>query len=477
MKKKFVRDISASTVQVLLNQLAGVVIFYITSRYLDKKNFGELNWSLAVLMTGFNILGFGIDQIIVKKVAAKNDAALLLRLYLGHVLFTGILFYLLLIICQQLFPLFFNTHNLLLMLAISQLFSFFSSPFKQLATGEERFRLLMYLSVTASIIKAVGLIVLLTVAVITPFGVIALFMAGSFIELLVCLYFYRSIAQKPLIGMWKIEYFNLIRESLPQLGSVIFNSAVARFDWIFLGLLSTSVILAEYSFAYKVFELSSLPLIVLAPLLLPRFTRFFNDKPDENQFSKTAELAVLLRMEMIIASLIVLILNIIWTPVIDFVTNNKYGAANAVNIFILTACMPFLYINNFMWTVNFAQGRLHRIFWIISTTFLINVIGDILLIPFLYGKGAAIAYFIAIVIQTVLYLQRTKTSFSLFNKLWQSLLFAAGGALISGFAAFFLFRPTGLRLLCSLSIFVLILLAGKQIRRNDWLILKKTIGI
>jgi O-antigen/teichoic acid export membrane protein len=68
MRRKFLHDISANSFQVIINQVCGLAIFYVLSVYFSKNDFGEINWSLAVLLTVFSILSFGIDQIIVLQV-------------------------------------------------------------------------------------------------------------------------------------------------------------------------------------------------------------------------------------------------------------------------------------------------------------------------------------------------------------------------------------------------------------------------
>ena len=118
MKKKIVRDISANSLQVIINQLSGILLFYFCSKFLDKNTFGELNWSIAVLITAFNILGFGMDQLTVRKVAAGGDVAALMRLYLLHVLFAGLGFYLLLLAGGLLFADFYRSHHLLVALGV-----------------------------------------------------------------------------------------------------------------------------------------------------------------------------------------------------------------------------------------------------------------------------------------------------------------------------------------------------------------------
>jgi O-antigen/teichoic acid export membrane protein len=477
MKNKFVRDISASTLQVVINQIAGIVIFYITSRFLDKNSFGELNWSAAVLATLFSILGSGIDQIVVHKVASKKNTESLLKIYLVHVFLTGSAFFIGLLITRIISPSFYNIHSLLILLSISQLLNFFSLPFKQIATGEEKFKLLFYMSTCANIIKSLGLILLMQFENVQILHVIFLYIFSTAVELTVCFLFRKNLASGTLSGKWnKFHYYDLIKESFPQLGSVIFNSAVARFDWILLGLLSSSIAIAEYSFAYKVFELCTLPLLILAPLLLPRLTRYFSIT-EEIPEGKIKDLYTLIRVEMIIASLIIMLLNVAWMPFIDWITHGKYGAVNIVNILILSACIPFLFLNNFMWTINFAQGKLKSIFTIIGITFLINILGDLLLIPYYSGRGAALAYFVAIVTQTIIYLSKTRIDSMSLRKASYPLIYCMTIALVSGLTSRFFFHEVFIQMIFSVVLFLILLLSTKQVRPSDMTIFKRILGI
>ncbi|MDR3712751.1 MAG: oligosaccharide flippase family protein [Puia sp.] len=476
MKKKFTRDISANTFQVVINQLAGLLIFYFCSKFLDKQTFGEINWSIALLITAFNILGSGIDQVTVRKIAAGHSPDSLMRLYLLHVLFTGLIFYLCLLLGALCFPGFFRTHTLLIALGISQFFIFLSTPFKQVATGKEQFKTLLFMSTCSNIVKAIGVPLLVMTNHLTVRLVLAIFIAGATVELILCAYLSKALLKKSAaVPFDRKNYRELIRESLPQLGSVIFNSAVARFDWILLGFISTAVVLAEYSFAYKIFELSTLPLLVLAPLLLPKFTRLFHDGSRPDLLAGDKGFMVLLRIEMILSAFIALLLNMLWEPFVDQITGGKYGRVNVTNIFILSACMPFLYMNNFLWTVNFAKGQLKRIFFIIMVTFGVNVAGDIVLIPFLQGRGAAIAYLAAIAGQTVLYIGGTKIAH--IHKAWQSMLLCSGAALAAGCLANRFFTDALARVAISSILYILLLVLAGQLRSSDWKTLKTTIGI
>ncbi len=475
MKRKFIHDISANTLQVIIFQCCGLIIFYLLSTRLGKNEFGEINWSLAVLLTAFGVLSLGIDQITIKRIAAGNDAGRMLSTYILHVLLAGLLFYTFLWIGRSIFHSFFQQHNLLLLLGIGKLMIFFSTPFKQLATGLEKFRPLLFMAVSSNVLRSIALLVFAAFNQLDLYVIVIIFIAGDFAELLICFFIMKRIIKVPVKLKWnKSAYTGLVKEALPQFGVAIFTSALSRLDWIFLGLLASNVILAEYSFAYKVFEAATLPMLIIAPVLIPRFTKLFHPAADEIPVTKVNDLFVLLRLEMIIASLVALVLYILWVPVIDGVTENKYGAVNQQTILLLSVSMPFLYFNNFLWTVNFAKGRLKMIFYVFLISFLFNLAGDIILIPFFKAEGAAVAYLIAIIAQSVIYLKQTKLEGLRKNS--YALLLCPALAILSGILATMLFNSVWIIFLSALFFYALFLYFTKQIQVNDWLVFKRITG-
>lgn len=404
MKRKLLSDISANSLQVIINQLFGLLIFYVLSTQLSKEFFGEINWSLAVLLTLFNILSFGIDQVIVKKIAAEENVGGMLAAYTMHVVVSGITVYALLFTGSFLFPGFFSIHNLLLLIGIGKLVLFFSSPYKQLANGLEKFKALLFMSTCSNIVRGTGLIILALTKQVSITTVVIIFIAGDIAEFIVSLLITKYQLKIPLAGKWKRRnYTALIKESLPQMGVVLFTSALARFDWIFLGLFSTTVILANYSFAYKVFEVATVPLLVIAPILIPRFTKIFKQQDNTVFIQKKEVLLALLRYEIIVSCAVAVALNIIWIPVVDLITQHKYGAVNKWTILLLSASMPFLYFNNFLWTISFAKGDLKAVLRIFFICFIVNTAGILLAIPFFNAEGAAAAYLFSIILQSVLF--------------------------------------------------------------------------
>jgi O-antigen/teichoic acid export membrane protein len=460
MKQKLRRDLSANTLQLILTQVFGLGIFYILSTSLDKAAFGRVNLVLAILLAAFNILSMGIDQLIIKKVASGNDAGKMVSLYLYHVLFTGLTFYGILLLGKVLFSQANTTYSLLLLIGIGKLMIFCSTPFKQVSSGLERFKVVAYMSVGSNLARCAALLVLALLHLVSLQAIVVIFIAGDVLEFLACVLLFKYHVKVPLTAAFsKMAYLQLLREALPQTGVVIITSALARFDWVFIGLTLSAIKLAEYSFAYKVFEVSTLPLLAIAPLLIPRFTKLF-----QNSDASTAKLNVLIKTEIMIAALVGLLLNVCWAPLIDVLTGGKYGAVNVRTIFLLALCMPLLYVNNFLWTIFFAKGQLKMILHSFVITLVVNVLANVILIPLYNNEGAALAFLLSCLAQTVFYLKKNQLA-SLANIPYM-LLVCVSCALGAGFITTRFIANVWLALPVSVVIYVLLLILTRQIKAD-----------
>ena len=461
MRRTLIRNLSANALQLIINQLAGLVIFYIISKNLDKDSFGEISLALALMLAIFNILSFGIDQIAVRKLASGENPQNILPVYLCHVLITGFAFYLLFFLGQFLFtsP---NAYDVILFIGAGKLMIYFSTPFKQSAIGLERFKLFASISVVSNLVRATGLIVLAFLHQITLTNVIIVFVGGDVLELITGVCLFTLSAPIPISIKWnKSQYAALIKESLPQFGVTVISSALARFDWIFIGIVLSTVKLAEYSFAYKVFELSTMPLLAIAPLLIPWFTRLFKDgnQPDIDK------LKFLARIETVIAAFTIVLINICWAPAIDDITDGKYGLANVHTIFILTLCIPLQYLTNFLWTVNFAKGQLRMIFHAFAITLIVNIVGDVILIPIFKNEGAAFAYLGGYIAQTGFYVY--KNDMRELNKSLYPCIICTACACVSFWGARFMFSNVWMAVCGSVLNYVVLLLAMRQLKPGD----------
>lgn len=393
------KNLSANLIQLVLNQLSGVVVFLVLSGSLSKRQFGDFNWALAVLLAGFNLLTMGIDQLMVRKIAMLEDEVKATGLYLTHVLISGLCFWGVILLLWLFLPFHPQQLYLLLMLGIGKLMIYFSGPFKQLANGKERFRLLTIMSIGSGLVKCFALLAVWQLRLFNLELAAGIFVLAETIELVISIVICKFYLKTPISLSFDLgAYVALIKEARHQAGVVLFTSALSRFDWIFIGLFLSSVSLAEYSFAYKIFEVSTLPLAAIGAVLLPRFSKLFG-----GQTSFAPALFNLLDWEIAFAVLTALVLNLCWRYFADPFTGYKYGAVNAQVILILSLSIPFLYINNFLWSIAFARGRTKLILQIFAVTFGVNLTADLLLIPLLGNAGAALGYLMAIAVQSILF--------------------------------------------------------------------------
>jgi O-antigen/teichoic acid export membrane protein len=406
LKKKLIKDISANTVQAVTTNLFGLIIFYITSRYLSKSDFGEFNWSMAVGSTVIAIASLGLDLVLVKRIALGKNVLVMSGIHFFHTLIVGVVLSSIIFLAQLLVPALKTSHPLFFFIFLNLALANIANSFKLCLNGLESYRKLAILALCTNIFKLVLIIILYVTARFNVFSIIFAYAAASLLEFLVGYFFMSSSLSarvKPLLIVSEYKYF--ILESLPQLGVVLFDSALARIDWILLGIISTVSVTAEYSFAYKVFELSRLPLLIIAPVLLTRFSKMFeNGLSDPHKESIT----LFVKLELFVIMIIPILLISSWSPLIDYFTNDKYGAVNEINFIVLSICVPFSCLINFLWTMGFVQGQLKSIMFITITVSVLNIIANALLIPFYGSFGASVAFLICTLIQFLLYLKKIK---------------------------------------------------------------------
>src|SRR4030081_3560444 len=88
-------------------------------------------------------------------------------------------------------------------------------------------------------------------------------------------------------------------------------------------------------------------------------------------------------------------------------------------------------------------------------TFLVNIAGDIILIPFFKNEGAAFAFLAACFVQTIYYLK--KNTINELKHIWHSLFFCTICALFSGFASRILFANSWLIVPLAIAFYIILL--------------------
>lgn len=463
-KKKLFKDLSASTIQTSITQLAGLMIFYLMSRYISKDDFGAYGWATAVGITIISIGSLGLDLVLVKRIAAGQNARLMASIHFFHTLLMTIVLLPLLLLLQILFPTFINYHPIFTLVVLQLTLTNIANSFKFSLSGLESFKQLAIISVGFNFFKLFLTIGLLIGRLFSIKNIVIGFILSALVEIIlsytyICKHF--NIKLKPAYN--QSTYTGFIKEALPQLAIVIFDSALARFDWILLGIFSTSSITAEYSFAFRFFELMKMPLLILAPVLFTRFSKLIRQESPINE-DKKASIQQFYNIELFISFLIPVFMICAWSHAIDFVTDNKYGAVNEITFSILALCVPLQFVINFYWTMGVVQDQLKSIMFIIISTSLLNIVGNLILIPQFGSQGAAIAYLISSIAQAFLYYRIVKQDKM---KIHSKNLFLFGiNAFVAIIVSRYCFINTYIVALMALIIYTLLALVSKQVRVN-----------
>ncbi len=459
--RRIVSDLSASTVQTVITQLFGLAIFYITSRYLSKEDYGELNWSTA---TGSTILAFaslGLDLVLVKLIASGKHAATMGGIHLFHNIYTGLLLCGIFALWHHLLPGGRQHHAIFFIVFINLTVSNVANSLKLTLNGLEKYKLMAIVALCTNVAKFALVFLLYLTHLFTVLNVVYAFIGAAVVELSLSYYYAgRSVGVyiKPVLLVQ--EYRAFVVKSLPQLAVVIFDSALARIDWILLGIISTAAITAEYSFAYRIFELSKLPLLIIAPVLLTRFSKLFNTD-SEMDGKKVREIELFFGLEMFAAMLIPIALVSVWSPLMDLLTDHKYGAVNETTYMILSVCIPMHYIINFLWTMAFAQGQLKTLMYITIASSALNVVLNCVLIPVLGGIGSAWAFSASTLLQLALYTRLVKQKQVKLNG--RVCLLAFTNAVLAVLMARYLFQHVVARCATALLAYGILAFATKQV--------------
>mgnify|MGYP001792715165 CR=1 FL=1 len=215
-------------------------------------------------------------------------------------------------------------------------------------------------------------------------------------------------------------------------------------------------------------------MLFIGPLLVTRFSGYFTRHTKNSLTERQQELGFLIRFEMVLATILPLILNVVWTPVIDALTQNKYGAVNKTTFLLLSLCIPFQYMINLFWTIHFSLNHLALIFRITAVTCIVIVAGDLFMISLMNARGAALVYLAAMLAEYLLYLKH-----SFFAGARNSLLplaICTGIAFFSGWIVYYLDMPVFAALVLSVTIYCILLIVTGQVRKNDLGLLKQWIS-
>lgn len=389
-KKSFLSDLSASAVNKLFTNVQASLFFLIISIWLPKSELGIYAWCLSIAALLAQAQTLGTAQPMVRRIAAQAEqASIVTRVSLF--IRCGMAAAILLVLLPIAWPLRSLVPHLKLLVAAYLVMSIntYSLASSQTLQAKQRFWGMTLTEQSGLMTK----LVLGVAFVYLGFGVHGLFaaLAVSYaVAGTVGFSLASSSGPRLYLPLWnRQELMRLLREGLPLLPMPLLAETLARADWILLGFLKADVVVAEYAFAYRVYEICNLPAAILGVVLLPKISSWLRGlKLDA--FHKES-LPKLIRVVLAVSALIPINMVIAWTPVIDAITVGKYGAVNQTVVTVLAFCTPFFAGEIIYWSMFLATVRNKQIMIITLLTCLVNVALNFLLIPGYGALGAAVA--------------------------------------------------------------------------------------
>lgn len=460
MKNKLISNLFSSGLQVIAIQIIGVVFFLITARFLPKTELGLFNWSNAVSSFIIILVGFGLDQSVTRRITNSKNSDWVAIAYLFHSFITSI------ITIGLMFLIYHFTANdkfkILPFVFISQAALYLGAPLRQFLNAKEQFTPYGVISIVSNLGKIVLALIFIKWGSFSIFTVINILIVASLFEF-ASLFIYIKIQLRLQYVFKFAAYTKLLKESIPLYISAIFDSSLSRMDWILLGFLSTGIMTAEYTVAYRGYEVAKLPLQIIGLIILPRFIRLLPNEftlPD----NKKIEIRNLLSIEFFFAMLVILCLNIIWQPWVGAVTGGKYGSSNALIFLILSLCLPVHFFINLLWTLCYAGKKYKQISTITVVIAITNIVLNLVLIPLYGGLGAAIAFLIATCAQAAAYyyiISRSLMHFSFTGFIAFTII-----GIIAYIVATYITHIPVIQLLSAIVIYLLLSVLSKQVNKT-----------
>ncbi|NLI81647.1 MAG: oligosaccharide flippase family protein [Deltaproteobacteria bacterium] len=410
--KRILSQVSASAVSKVLSLGINAAYFLVIAIWLPKSDLGVYAFCLAAGQLASEVTTFGTNPVIVRRIASESST---LGITSGTALFQRLTFPLALAFIVSpvliLAPVQIDHPGLLLLAfaacAVGQIAGFI----KQLFVAQQKFWHYTWTE-QAGLIFRVAAGLLLVLMGHGAAGLIVGLLMGYLLDALMAGFIASKTLGFSLLPRIDLpELKALLKEGFPLVGLVLFNQALARADWIMMGAMRSAEETGEYAFAYRIFELSWLPHAILGTVLLPKLSSAL--RSGDVAYESRHRLTLLHRLMVSLSVVLPLAILLAWSPVIDSLTEDKYGKVNELVMMILCVSVPFAAGTGLMWNTAIALKKTAGIMVISCASSLLSVAMNFLLIPSLGGTGAAMASSIPFTIQYFLYSWLLRRSFFL----------------------------------------------------------------
>jgi len=385
-----------------ISRLFLLFLFIYAARELGPEGFGVFNFALAVASIFVIFSNLGISDITTRELAKDKEkinhypGILLLRILLSIGAFI-IIFAASFFLTQDeyirkiiwILGIYVLTHNFLIVV-----YSFFR------AQRQMKYEALVRI-LESFLIAVIGFFILVQSP--SAINLSYAFLAATLVIAVSSIIFF-SIIIKPVWISWDFKIWkNFLKISWPIGIAYAFGMVYIRIDSVIMGFLGQIVEVGWYSAAYKIAGALIVPSSLIGASFFPVLSKLFNESKEK--FQETFKFYIKL---MIILAIAVAIIGLIFS---SYIINIFYGqmffpAVLALQILVIMAGLNYIYSPFYL--VLIATNNQKKIFWISFIGAIINIILNIILIPYYSLYGAAIATLITYILLVVLAIYYSK---------------------------------------------------------------------
>ena len=363
--------------------LALVSIGFIT-RYLGKEGFGDYSTVLAFFAFFSAVADLGLYSISTREISRPGSDE---KNILGNVFAIRIVVSLFILLLSPLFVFFFPyPRSVKIGIVIAALAYFFASAYSVLI-GLFQKRLAMDRVAIGEFVGKVVQLCTVVLAVKGNFGFLAV-VSSLFFSMLasfVIIYlFSKKYISFPLFFDWR-TWKQFLKESYPVGISAIIVFAYFKLDTILLSILKTSSDVGIYNAAYKVVENIAFFPAMFVGLVMPIMSHYIFNEPHKFKrvADKTFKVFSILTVPLVIGAIFFA------RNIISLIGGAGYEDSVLV-LKILAFAMAFLFFGNFFTNIIIAGSQQKKLIAILFFCAVFNIALNLILIPKLSYKGAAL---------------------------------------------------------------------------------------
>lgn len=393
--KNIFRDTAWLGTGEIVSRLFLLFLFIYAARILGPEGFGIFNFALATASVFVIFSNLGISDITTRELAKDQEkikhypGILLLRIILSIGAFI-VIFIASFFLTQDeqirkviwILGVYVLTHSFLIIV-----YSFFRAQKKM--KYEALIRIL-----EAFLITIIGFFILIQIP-----SVINLSWAFLIATLIIAFFsiIFFSVIIKPVWNSWDLSFWkNFLKISWPIGIAYAFGMIYIRIDSVMMGFLGQIIEVGWYSAAYKIAGALIIPSSLIGTSFFPVLSKLF--KESKEKFKETFKFYIKI---MIVLALLVAIIGLVFS---SYIIKVFYGpifspAVLALQILIIMSALNYIYGPFYL--ILIAANKQKKVFRISFIGALINIILNIILIPYYSLYGAAIATLITYIFLAV----------------------------------------------------------------------------